>query len=216
MTTQLTLYNNALLAVGQPKLSALTDDIENRYLLDQVWDTGAIDTCLEQGNWNFATRTIKSEYDSSVSAPDFGHQRAFSKPTDWIRTIQLASDEFFRCPMTDPEFSDERGYWWADIDSVYVRYVSNDSSYGNDLSLWPSSFATYFELYLAEQIAPRVIQSSGSLENLAKRTKKAHLDALSKDSLADGIKFAPESGWAGARSRGRFRRDRGSRGSLLG
>jgi hypothetical protein len=214
--TKLVAYNNALLALGQPSLDSLTEASENRYLLDRVYDSGAIDACLEQGNWNFATRTIRSEYDSSVSSPDFGYSRAFSKPSDLIRVVQLASDEFFQNPMTDLEFSDEQSYWWADIDTIYVRYVSNDTSYGGDLSLWTASFSSYFELYLANQIAPRVIQAAASLENIAKREKRAHLDALSKDAMADGVKFAPESGWAGARGGYRRRRDRGSRGSLLG
>ena len=214
-TSQLTLYNGALRILGQPKLSALTDTDEVRYLLDGVWDENAREYCLEQGNWNFATRTIKSEYDASVSEPDFGFRRAFSKPTDWLKTVQLASDEYFQFPLPDSGFSDEQGYWWSDLETLYIRYVSNDSSYGYDLSLWPQAFCRYFEYYMAFQIAPRVMQTKSAIDNIERKFRASHIDALSKDSMNEGVKEFPGGGWTRAR-RGGSRRDFGSRRRLTG
>lgn len=213
-TSQLSLYNGALRVLGQSKLSALTDAVENRYLLDGVWDENLRDDVLSHGNWNFAIRAIESEYDTSVSSPEFGFQRAFTKPTDWIRTTQLASDEYFVHPLTDLEFYDEQGYWWSDLETLYVRYVSNDTSYGYDLSLWPQSFIRYVEAYFALQIAPKVLDRLG-VSDLEKKTHRLLLNALSKDALNEGAKFHPPSGWASARRSGP-RGDLGSRRRLIG
>lgn len=215
MTSQLTLYNGALRLLGQPKLTALTDTIEPRRLLDGAWDENARDFCLEQASWNFALRASSIEYDSSVS-PDFGFQRAFVKPSDWLRTYRLASDEYFLSPLTDFDFSDEQGYWWADYTTIYVSYVSNDAAYGYDLSLWPQTFVRYVEAYLAEQVAPRIDQSLEGQDKIEKRTKKALVNAMAKDALNEGAKFPPAGSWTRSRGSGWRRRDWGSRRRLTG
>jgi len=215
-TGQLTLYNGALRLCGQANLSALTDATENRRMLDDAYDENAIDNCLEQGNWNFATRTIESSYDTSVSDPGFGFSRAFSKPSDWMKTVQLASDEYFRNVLVDAEFNDEQQYWWCDIDTIYVRYVSNDASYGGDFSLWPQGFVRFFEAYLAEQIAPRIFQSADEVKAIKAVANRAMVEARSADAMNEGVKFHAPGGWASAR-RGRGRHsDRGKRSQLIG
>lgn len=213
-TSALTIYNNTLILLGQPTLSALTDSVENRRLLDKIWDENARDHCLEQGLWNFAMRTSEINYDSSVTSPDFGFQYAFSKPSDWIRTVDFASDEYFRNPLTHLDYVDEQGYWWADYTVLYLRYISNDTSYGYDLSLWPQSFVRYVEAYLAEMIAPRLSVSEDKLITLMKITQKRLVDARSKDALNEGAKFFPVGNWVRARRGGSRFSDRGVRNRL--
>jgi hypothetical protein len=121
--TKLTLYNDALLLCGERFLASLTEEREPRRLLDRAWDGGAVRACLEMGQWGFAMRTIQLDYDSGIQ-PDFGYARAFVKPTDWVLTSGLCSDEFFRSPLT--RYTDEAGYWYSDLDTIYVRYVSDD------------------------------------------------------------------------------------------
>lgn len=216
-TSQLTLYNGALRTVGQSRLATLTDSGENRRLLDDAWDENFRDEVLESGNWNFATRASKIEYDASIE-PDFGFPRAFVKPTDWLRTTTVASDGFFTNPLVDREYNDEQGYIFASIDSIYLKYVSNDTSYGYDLSLWPPSFVSYAEAYFGLQIAPKLVQDKDTQDKIAETVERLHTISLSKDALNEGVKFPPESGWASARrGRGRSgRNDLGSRSNLTG
>jgi len=203
-TSQLTLYNGALRLLGQPKLSALTDAVESRRLLDDAWDENARDYCLEEGLWNFAMRTVEAEYDSSVD-PDFGFLRAFTKPTDWIRTAAVASDEYFINTLTDQQFNDEQGYLFADLDTLFWKYVSSDTSYGYDLSLWPQTFVRYVESYLAFQIAPRLSVSDSKIETIGKIMDRARLDAKAKDATNEGAKFPPEGSWNRSRRGWRVR-----------
>ena len=212
----MTLYNNALILLGQPTLSALTDSVENRRILDKIWDENARDHCLEQGLWNFAMRATESGYDSTVSTPDFGFQYAHNKPTDWIRTYQIAADEYFNSPLTHRHYNDEQSYVWTDYQTIYWKYISNDTAYGYDLSLWPQTFIRYVEAYLAEMIAPRLSVSMENLEKLMKLTQKRLVDARSKDALNEGAKFFPDGNWVRARRGGGRRGDGGSRNSLTG
>ncbi len=208
MASQLTLYNGALRILGQSKLSSLTEDVEPRYVLDDIWSDGARDACLEAGYWNFAIRTVEASYNTGVE-PDFGFQRAFDKPTDWLRTVSLASDDRFYCLLTDRSYKDEADYWFCDNDTLYIRYVSNDTSYGYDYGKWPQSFVKFVEAHLANEARYRILQANVKRTEIEKAYNKAKKDALSKDAMNEGVKFMPENGWAGARRSGRSYSGRG-------
>lgn len=208
--TRLQLYNGALRILGETKLSSLSEARESRRVLDDVWDEGAIDACLEAGQWVFATRAVQLDYAPSIE-PDFGYRRAFTRPDDFIRTIALCEDEYYNFPLL--RYVDEAGHWFADQDTIYLKYVSNDEDYGNDWSLWPPSFEDYVKAYLAAEIA-YVLTKSGEKEE---RAKKALADVLtnaaSKNALSKPTAFPPQGGWVSARSGGNgwTRRERGQR-----
>jgi hypothetical protein len=184
-----------------------------RRTLDDIWDGGAVRACLERGQWNFAMRTALAQYSPSVE-PSFGYRRAFDKPTDWVRTCGLCSDEYFRSPLND--YRDEAGFWYADLETIYVRFVSDAAGYGNDLSLWPESFVKCVELYLASEACETITQSQTKQQKIDKDLKEALIFARSKDAMDEGTMFPPPGRWSSARMAGGRRLSRGSRGTLLG
>lgn len=201
MTNRLKLYNRALTHVGSRLLSSLTDDVESRYVLDNVWDDDAVNYCLEQGDWNFATRTIKIDYTSEVE-PEFGLQRAFVKPSDWVRTTSVCYDEYFQSPVL--MYADEIKYWWAKVDELYVKYISNDADYGLSYGDWPPTFAEYVSFYLAFHAAPRLTMSQAKQDDLERQMKRALSNAKTKDA-ANQPDAIPASGrWVRARARSQF------------
>jgi hypothetical protein len=210
--TQLGLYNSALRILGEEKLASLSEDREPKRVLDGIWDDGLINRMLEQGQWNFATRTARLDYESSIE-PVFGYRRAFEKPTDCIRLIALSVDEYFSIPLN--QYRDEAGFWFCDYDQIYVSYVSNDDEYGNDLSLWPETFKRYVENYLALHSCERLTQNKSKFADLFKITERALIDARSKDAMGGPTRFMPPGSWTTARRAGRSN-DRGNRGSLIG
>lgn len=214
MSTQLTLYNGALLLVGERFLASLSEECETRRLLDQVWSSGGLKYCLEQGQWHFAMRTIQIDYDPSVQ-PSYGYNRAFQKPDDWINTSALCSDEFFRSPLL--RYVDEAGFWYSDLDTLYVRYVSNDLNYGMNLNKWPETFREYVEAYFAKRIYYKLADSEEGYAKLEK-TEKHRLDvAKSKAAMAEPTSFPAQGNWSRSRNRFPSRRDGGNTsGNLIG
>jgi len=214
-TNKLSLYNIACLALKERPLDSLTEDAEVRHLLDEVYDRGqgAVKYCLEQGLWNFAMRAVKIDKDSSVS-PSFGFNNAFSIPTDFVRLNQLSAGEYFSSPLMLYEF--EQAYIYCDADPIYMRYVSDDGTWGGDMSLWPETFTQWVGYYLATQVGPSLLNDKDE-EALEKKAKRRLRDARSKDASQEPVRFPPLSSWASSRS-GRYsgRRDRGSRSSLIG
>lgn len=195
--TQLSLYNGALRLLGQRKLASLSEDRAPRHYLDDVWDDGAIQYCLEQGQWTFATRTVQLDYTPSVTPP-FGCKYAFVKPDDYVRTTALCEDEFFRFPIVNTP--DEAGYWYANVQTIYIKYVSNDSSYGLDLSRWPETFKHFIHVYLAKEIM-HILTSvpAQKVKEVAEEWTRVKRDAMSKDALNKGVQTSTPSNWTMSR-----------------
>lgn len=212
MATQLGLYNGALLEIGETRLASLTESREARYELDAVYDNVLAD-CLSEGLWNFAIRSAKFTADSSIT-PNFGYSEIFSKPSDWVRTAALCSDDLFRSPIN--AYVDEVGFWAADVDPIYVMYVSNGSGYGGDLTLFPPTYRRFVEVALAERVCMAITQNAGDKQRLERQTLPfARRNALNKDAMNEGAKFPRMSSWNRARGGGGGR-ERGSISSLTG
>jgi hypothetical protein len=213
--SKLALYNVACLALGEGPLDGLTDDTELRRQLDSVYSRGdgAIAYFMENGHWNFAMRAVKIDNDSAVT-PAFGWTYAFSKPTDFRKLNMISSDEEFITGLN--AYEDEADHWHADIDPIYVRYVSDDADYGGDFAKWTETFAIWAGHWMALQVAP-VKMNDTALKDFRKLVRRLLTEARSNDAVGEPTRFPKLSSWASARhSSKQGRRDRGSRNSLLG
>jgi len=204
MTDRLSIYNGALRSVGERRLANLTENYESRYLLDDVWDNDFLSTVLQMGQWDFAIRSTRLDYDPSIT-PEFGAQYAFARPDDHVRTVGVSADEYFTPPLLD--YTHEGGLWYAETESIYVRYVSNAVELGGDYSLWPPNFTRYVEHWIGLQILPSLTQAESTVDSQEKKVKQALKRARNTDAQENPAKFAPESSWARSR-KGRFSRRR--------
>lgn len=211
-TSKLKIYNGALSLIGERELASLTETREARRQCDLVWDDGGVDSWLEAGQWYFAMRSQKITYDPSIS-PTWGFRFVFDVPTDHIRTCALCQDEDFNVPLQN--YREETGFWYATLDTIYVRFVSNDAQYGNDFSKWPQSFTQFAKADLACQIAAKI--RVDKVPDLIKWRNQQLKEAKSLCALADATTFPAQGAWTRARQGNRRGwLDRGNRGSLIG
>jgi hypothetical protein len=195
MASKLGVYNSALLLLSSRSLTALTDDTANRRYLDAAY-ADAVALCIEAAYWTWAMRT--SQIDKSVSVvPTFGLANAFAKPTDWVRTYRISDNEMMQAPVFD--LVDEGGYWYSDADPLYVKYVSNDATYGNNLSLWTATFADYVAARLALKACISITGSDSKLDDLVKYEKSALQKAADKDAMNEPPAFPARGSWVSAR-----------------
>jgi len=188
VATKLGLYNGALRQIKERALDGVSDDVPPRYSLDGVYDD-SLQACLEAGLWNFATRTIEIDASTTIEPP-FGFAYAFEQPDDFVRLISISASDT-QYPTLD-EYSDEAGIWYANANTLYVSYVSNDDEYGLDLSRWPQSFVRAVELDLAVLIAPHITNfSANELIALQKRADRAMANARSKDAANQAVLRPP-------------------------
>lgn len=196
MATKLTIFNDALSHLGELKLASLTENREARHVLDDSW-SGRVAFCLERAFWNFAMRSVEIASSDSLT-PAFGMTYVFEKPGDWLRTYQVSDNERF-----DPQlqqFIDESGHWYADIDPLFVRYVSNDSAYGFDPGAWPQSFTDCVSVSLALQNCYRITGSDSRVERLERLLKRNFALARGNDAMNEPPASLPLNTWV--RSRG--------------
>lgn len=204
--TQIQIYNRALGLLGERLLASLSEAREPRRILDDIWAGEIVRYCLERGQWNFAARTSMFEYSPSVEPP-FGPHRAFDKPTDWVRTLAVSADPSVTVPLQN--YRDDAGFWFAYIDVIYVRYVSDDASYGLDLSLWPETFSRFVAASMAEEAVPRLTMSEERAKRVALKIKSALSIAVGTDSASGPNPSFPSGDWARARMGGGYRSSQG-------
>lgn len=213
-TTRLRLWNTALLELGSERLSDTGDPVKSAREMAAVHDQ-VVAECLAVGSWNFAMEDVSITGDTGLITSRVGPKYGFSKPSDWVRTIGLSLDEFFRAPLT--EYYDDGDIWKADSSPIYVRYVSSDTGLGRDLAAWPAQFTRYVALELADRTSPALTQNESLRERIEKRRDMARKRALNTDAMNEASpKFAPPGTWTAARWGRLGRGDRGGRGSLTG
>ncbi len=211
MATKLGLFNAALIELGHVPLADTGEAIEAGRILNEVY-TRVVEESLAESSWNFAMETVKMDADTGIT-PQFGYTEVFAKPADWLRTFGLSEDEYFYYPLLN--YYDDSNFWSADNSPVYVRYVSNDTGLGLDLTRWPAQFTRYVELKLAERVGYRITEDRKKMESIAIMVERQGRKAKNSDAMNEpNPKFAPPGSWVSSRWGRMSRGDRGSRGNL--
>ena len=217
VTSQLSVFNNAMWMLGGRNLVTVTDAGDAPRTLLQLWDR-AVEYCLQQGHWIFAEEQVKLDTPSVTEVPTEGLRYAYELPEDFIRTNEIAGDEYFSSPVFD--IHQRNNHLYVDLNPLYLRYTSRSVTRGFNYAEWPESFTIYVTLYLATLAAPflapdrkaELITAPGNV-GLA----QAKLNALGKDAVEGPTEFLPQGRWSGSRNSYRNTgRGRNSRHNLYG
>lgn len=209
MTDKLSIYNGALRILKERRLSSLTESREPRRLLDDAYGDGrtegVVKKCLEVGQWVFARRSVRIDYSPSIT-PDFGYRYAFDHPEDYVRPAAICTDEYFRQPLL--QYTDEGSYWYCDLQTIYVTYISNGPTFGTDMSRWPETFVSLVEASAAREIAGNLTNGDKAMQWAEMAYRSALKSAQSMDAMKQPTRFMPAGSWSAARSAGSGQRSR--------
>lgn len=147
---QLSLYNNALLLIGQRSLGTLTEERETRHLLDGAYDLGANEYCLEIVKPVFARKTVALTSSTANTEHSLGND--FTIPTDYISIVEVYSDALLDQPIS--RYIIEGDTLTCDFSTIYLRYVSDDHI--DDFTNWSPSFARVVSAYLGREISVKL------------------------------------------------------------
>lgn len=199
MTSRLALYNLALgTYVGTQRLdptTGLTENVSSRYALDSVYDDTLL-YMLELGLWKFATKTAQLTKDAV--APTLQREYSFTIPDDFVRLVNIASDESMNSELLD--YREQAGKWYTDVNPIYVSYVSKDEDYGLDLEKWPASYTDAVASRLAYNSVLPINKDRGDRADLLKLHKETLAVARRLDAVDEAVKGKPPGRWP--RSRG--------------
>lgn len=172
------LYNGAARLLKERRFSDITaDDVELRYELDNVYDD-VLAFALEQGQWNFASRSTSI---SGSASSNRGFAYRFTKPSDFVRLIAISASSTYYPPLEN--YDQDGTYFFSNETTIYVTYVSNDSSYGGSLTLWPRTYGKAVEALLALEVGPHITKDEKLLAQIAATYADALKLALAKDAI---------------------------------
>lgn len=194
MATQLGIMNAALVECGVARLTSTSDAVKARYELDAVY-ADVLAECLRDGQWNFALRTTEESSDGTPAV--IGYQYSLTKPTDLVRLVIISASDTLDPPLAD--YVDEGDHWYTNVDPVYAHYVSDDASYGGDLSLWPADYARYVALCLAERVCIALTGNETMRLRIAGDRDRARRTARSHNSMDRPQRRMPRGSWVNAR-----------------
>ena len=146
MATQLDLYNDALLLLGQRRLASLTEDREPRYRLDGAYNREAIRYCLELVQPQFASKTALLNSPTAGTTFSYTH----TLPDDYVSVVGVFSDA--RLDQDIHRYVIEGLTLQADYQTAYLRYTSDAYS----MDAWDASFVRVVGAYLAVETATRL------------------------------------------------------------
>jgi len=145
--SKLSLYNNALLLIGERPLVTDTDATETRRRLDIVFDQNAVEYCLEIVKPNFAILTDTIASDGTTVEHSMTY--SYTLPASYITTHSVFADTDMDSPVN--RYLIEYGKLYSELPILTHRYVYNFAGFLN----WTASFANVVSAYLAKEIAPR-------------------------------------------------------------
>lgn len=196
MPSKLSIYNDALTnLLGSRKLDTLEDDVPSRHWLDSSWDADLVQSIFEDTDWNFAMKSVRSTYDTSIE-PLFGHNRGHAEPSDIWRLSGVYSDPDMQEPMKDWEYIWERGVFYTSNQTIYLKY--QPSTLLDDISGWPAGFARHVAGQLALNAAGRFKKTTDH-QTIAALAMDRERKAKSDDAQRNPPKRPPPGNWIRAR-----------------
>lgn len=197
MTDRLSVYRAAQRHIGTGRIASLTEDNEARLAFDDVWAESG-DRMLAEGMWNFAIRAVELSYDTDFE-PLFGYQYSFSQPDDYVRIVNMSTSGDYLGDHED--YEDERGYWFSDINPLYIRYVSDSPLYGWNVGAWTQPFADALAALMAFKCALPIANDRSNRNDLFQIHQKLLARAKTIDAVEEGVKTKPPGRLVQARFR---------------
>lgn len=205
-TTKLALYQRAILHCRATPITSLSEDVEVRRLCDLHYDA-VLTHMMESGFWTHAMRSVEITENTGVT-PAFGYTYAHDMPSDFIRLYTVSASEFYKPPLdyhtSGSAYLIEGGYIWANVTPLYMRYTSNDSSYGLDLTKWTDRLAEATSVELAYRICPKLTGSAELTGELDQKRRETLGKAQTLDSLQQPTQTGRAGSWMRSRHAGRY------------
>lgn len=180
MSSQLGIYNLALMRLGQPPLSSLTDVNKAADALNSIWAT-VVDIVLRDHPWNFAiTRANLAEL---TETPVWGFTTVFQIPADCVRVLGIGdSDDVDTNPLLTYKIEGRKLY--TDDSSVLLKYVRRVTVAGE----FDARFASALASRLAMEIAYYLTQNA----DMNSKMQKSYILELSGARGIDAQEDSPQ------------------------
>lgn len=197
MTNKQALYNLALGTYVGTQKAQLTEEVPQRYALDDVYDS-ALKYMLTQGLWKFALKTMVMTAVRQSAA--FHRQYRYPLPEDFVRLARISPTPRLDVNAQLEDFIEENGFLYTDSPTLYLQFVSNDDDYGLNLDIYPADYEQAVASWLAYQSLLPISKDRGDRADLLKLHNVTLATSRRLDAVDEAVKQKPAGRWP--RSRG--------------
>lgn len=154
-SSQIEVANMALTKLGANRISSLTEDSTAASEVNARWNS-LRDSELAAHPWTFALK--RAEIPSLSSAPTYGWTKAYPKPSDCLRIVQVGEYWALYAPAEDGAYFELEGsnILCDETSPLRLRYVYSVTNVG----LWAPLFCEAFASKLAYELCEKITQSS--------------------------------------------------------
>lgn len=180
--TKLEIINLALIALGEAKITAVTDDRKAADHANLVYDQ-ARQSVLRSANWNFAIRRVSLS--TASTEPAWGSISRYPLPADCLRVLRL-------------QYGDD---WSVEGRTLLTGGTPNISYIADieDPDLFDSLFTEAFRYRIAAELAITLFGDGTRRKQMEDLYQERLMEARHKDALEASIVTIGGSSWLDAR-----------------
>lgn len=171
MASQTGICNLAMRKLGAARITSIDDGTEQSNILLDIYDS-CLEAELSAHPWTFASTRVKIPADAV--APAFGWARAFPKPVDFLKMIEVGQDWCFYRSERAPLFAVEGKSILTDAASpLSIRYVRRMTNPGDLVALFVQSFACRLAAESAEAITQNLSKRQAAWDEWKRAIREA-------------------------------------------
>ena len=153
MATEVSICSNALVLLGDQPISAFSEDKASALAASNLWP-GTRNAMLRAHPWNCCVKRVVLSPDAT--APAFGYSYAFTRPSDWIRTLAVGRDG------EEVDYKTEGGKFLCDESTLYLRYIFRNT----DPATWDELLVEAMTLAMAAKLAYPITKSTSLADEM--------------------------------------------------
>jgi len=146
--TKLGIYNGALLLLGQRALASDVEAREPRFDLDNLYDNGGVDYCLEIVKPRYGSKLVFLTGFAPTAITQFTWQTDLPD-ADFLALVDLFADGKLEQPIE--KFYREADFILSDFENLYCRYIQDFATSG--LTNMTPSFGRVVMAYFARELS---------------------------------------------------------------
>jgi hypothetical protein len=189
-TSEVAVANSALIKLGAPQISALSDSVKSAQTINAIFDTMR-KKLLTNHTWKFATKRIALSATANTPISVWTKEFLLGSDVLLVQDTNLQEDEPW-----DIEFNvDNNRVLVCNSDSVIIEYTKDIT----DPTKWPAYFDEALSCLIAANSAYAITQSRSKERDMWELYKMEVREARSLDSQQTGRTMIETNTWEYAR-----------------
>ena len=174
MASEVDICNQALVAVGEPRITSLDDAAPAARWCKEVY-ADSRDALLEETEWSFAIE--RAALAPLAEAPDWGYSHQFLLPADCLKILEAREDRQVNT-YNDLDWRREGRKVVCDASTIYIRYTRRVED--------PSEFSPSFVKTLSSKVAWDISIAVAENRGLSADEARVFQSQLAKAESSDG------------------------------